>query len=829
MWLSAVFEWIWRSSIFASIIIIFILLFKTIVKGELGVRWHYYIWFLVLIRLLLPTAPESPASIFNLFSHVEQIEIPTTIIFNARNQPASINNPLETQDSLTNIGPIEQGALPEGEGSGTEGFPVSSSPSVDYLNILLWIWMLGVFLLASYTLKVNLGFWHKIKDGKKVSSESITNLLEKCKKKTGVTKPISMIETKCVTSPTLFGFFTPTILLPDNISEELTLDELRYIFLHELSHIKQKDILTNWVIGILQILHWFNPVIWYGFYRMKQDREVACDALALSFLNEGEYKNYGSVIINLLERVNKPLSRAAMISIIDDKANMKKRISMIAVFRNNSTKISMLAISILVLFGIVFLTDAYQGSETANRGNTVGNISNYGLAAEYEGMVYYSNLRDEGRLYKKGLENGIPQLVTDDHVGFINVFDDWVYYRNDDGIYKIRTDGSERTQLSNDDVMFINVVDDWIYYINYAGIYKIKIDGSERTLLKEVDYVTCLNVVDGWIYYVSQGINKMKIDGSKHTRLTEKSESNLAEDEEQVYLVYSMNVVDNQVYYASHNGIFKMDTDGRNIMKLSEDYSTIINVSKGWLFYVDMSEGWWNIYRIKTDGTNKARINDVRSSNIYIIGNKVYYYNANNMNFEYVYKDAHPITADRAREEINSMEVKEKLYKAAVDTLGKAPEYISELAWADITMSGIDQVHYDEYIPYASIYYRMVPESNLTDEKIRQAEEKVIKLLKNLATTIPDIDYLIDSLILEIMLPVEITEDHGEIVPENVGEWRFWLAYDFSCDTLTNMNWDNVSVGELQELANYFRISDEEDTVDINSQVDLGELQKAML
>ena len=42
-----------------------------------------------------------------------------------------------------------------------------------------------------------------------------------------------------------------------------------------LGHLKRRDIPTGWVMAALQILHWFNPVVWWGFQRMRADRELA--------------------------------------------------------------------------------------------------------------------------------------------------------------------------------------------------------------------------------------------------------------------------------------------------------------------------------------------------------------------------------------------------------------------------------------------------------------------------------------------------------------------------------------------------------------------------
>ena len=62
---------------------------------------------------------------------------------------------------------------------------------------------------------------------------------------------------------------------------------------------------------------------------------------------------------------------------------------------------------------------------------------------------------------------------------------DWIYYCNSsDGhkIYKIRTDGTQRTKLNDDYSKDINVVGDWIYYENISDdeLYKVRTDGTQR-------------------------------------------------------------------------------------------------------------------------------------------------------------------------------------------------------------------------------------------------------------------------------------------------------------------------------------------------------------
>src|SRR5437762_409184 len=104
--------------------------------------------------------------------------------------------------------------------------------------------------------------------------------------------------------------------------ERCTPQELRFVFLHELAHLKRRDIAVNWLTTILQILHWFNPLVWLAFARMRVDRELACDELALSFAAAGESKSYGGAIIKLVEGFARPAALPGLVGILEDRQQM---------------------------------------------------------------------------------------------------------------------------------------------------------------------------------------------------------------------------------------------------------------------------------------------------------------------------------------------------------------------------------------------------------------------------------------------------------------------------------------------------------------------------
>ena len=173
-----------------------------------------------------------------------------------------------------------------------------------------------------------------------------------------VRTPIGLFEASGIRSPALYGFIRPRILLPTGLVETFLPHELRHVFLHELAHVQRRDIAWNWVLAVLQLLHWFNPFVWLAFARMRADREMACDAMALSVAGIAERTQYGATVIKLLESF-RPNTAAlpGLIGIFESRNQMKSRIRMIADFKI-SRAWPLLALGLIACMGVLGLTEA---------------------------------------------------------------------------------------------------------------------------------------------------------------------------------------------------------------------------------------------------------------------------------------------------------------------------------------------------------------------------------------------------------------------------------------------------------------------------------------
>jgi Tol biopolymer transport system component/beta-lactamase regulating signal transducer with metallopeptidase domain len=357
------FEWLLRTTLQASLMVCLILLLQRILRSKLGIRWHYSLWLLLLVRMSLPWAPQSRVSLFNLIPRsVNQQQIEYV-------QPE--NSEQKVGSDVTSPASIE--TIPTSPAVTTHKSPdvVSATPTInqdvqvqlkpDFSRILKnlpILWLTGALVLAVYVCAGNFNLWRIVKSRRPLIDQKILELLEDCKSQMGIQTILGIVTTDKVKSPALFGFVRPRLLLPTGMIDNLSREELRFVFLHELAHLKRRDIYIGWLISVLQVLHWFNPLVWLAFRRMRADRELACDALVLDRTRSDEPKSYGRIIVSLLERFSCPRFMPGMAGILETKSQLKRRITMITRFKKNSYQWSPLAVIMIIILACVFLPNA---------------------------------------------------------------------------------------------------------------------------------------------------------------------------------------------------------------------------------------------------------------------------------------------------------------------------------------------------------------------------------------------------------------------------------------------------------------------------------------
>src|SRR5690606_27413273 len=155
--------------------------------------------------------------------------------------------------------------------------------------------------------------------------------LRECEKLAGCTPAIRLRESAELRAPVVSGLFKPVLLWPAGLEASLTPVQLRHVLMHEVTHVKRRDIFSTCVIAVLQALHWFNPAIWIAFSWLRQDREMACDAATVHALGEAGAHDYAHTLIELGAMPLPARSRfASSLDMLDAPAQLRKRILMLA-------------------------------------------------------------------------------------------------------------------------------------------------------------------------------------------------------------------------------------------------------------------------------------------------------------------------------------------------------------------------------------------------------------------------------------------------------------------------------------------------------------------
>ncbi len=387
---------LWRVSAQTSLVIVLVLLVQWLAGNRLSPRVRYALWLVVVLRLLLPVSLESSFSLFNftrslpakVFQAVGGTSKASTDLVEVKNGPAPVAPVASAPASRSLSVSTGPAAAPGGAGvspaaankaGGTPALLAAPPPTQILLaattataSTFPWsatlslAWLGGVVFLLVRIIWIPRRLNARLARDETPTSPAVFAVLDEAKRLSGVNRVLPIVQSRAVESPALLGFIRPWLLLPEGLVEKFTAQELRLVFLHELAHLKRRDIAVNWLTTLLQILHWPNPLVWLAFARMRADRELACDELALSFASVEENTTYGHAIVKLLEGYARPAALPGIVGILEDQTQMQRRIIMIAQFKK-ITGWTTTAVVVVLGLGLVTLTDAQTESSDSKQ------------------------------------------------------------------------------------------------------------------------------------------------------------------------------------------------------------------------------------------------------------------------------------------------------------------------------------------------------------------------------------------------------------------------------------------------------------------------------
>ena len=323
-------------------------------RDKISRQWQYYIWLVVILRLLLPFGPET-----SLMGKTYQAVNQT--MTQAAPPPVSgklLPAPQDIPASSTAPGQDAGQDAPQDVEQNTEQ-GIARNTEQDTASLFtahIWLFWLAVavgLLLRKAT--IYRSFIRTIRAGMEpVSDMEILDRLSIAAEQTGVKKPVELCVNPLVSSPLLIGFLRPCIVLPGTDIPE---KDFQYTILHELTHYKRYDMFYKWLVQLTVCLHWFNPLVHLMSREIAKACEFSCDEAVLAKTGGDGAQDYGKTLLDAMAAVGSRRKSPGALTLSENKKLLKERLSAIMKWeeRSGRTKILTAALTLCTVLGAAFI------------------------------------------------------------------------------------------------------------------------------------------------------------------------------------------------------------------------------------------------------------------------------------------------------------------------------------------------------------------------------------------------------------------------------------------------------------------------------------------
>lgn len=392
-----IFKTVLSMSLSGAVLIGVLLSVVRLLKGRLGRQWQYYIWLIVVLRLLLPFGPET-----SLLGRAYQIADRMMTQAIEGTQETGLSGQDSVRDTAQSVGQNAgtgtdrgdgqytqqsggQGAAREeldiagekAEESATEtvaavGLPQAAAEAdhgdmrlkrghilpeaAAFAGKYLWvIWLAVAFGMLIRKISMYQGYMKYVKAGAaEVCDIALLDRLAATADQLGVSRTVELCVNPLVASPMLVGYFHPCVVLP---RADVPEKEFCWIAMHELTHYKRRDILYKWLVQVTVCLHWFNPLVHWMSREIDRACEFACDEAVVGKMGYDHAADYGETLLNAMAAGGIYREPFATVTMSANKELLRERLGAIMNCKKRKKAMGIIAagLTVCVALGAFFI------------------------------------------------------------------------------------------------------------------------------------------------------------------------------------------------------------------------------------------------------------------------------------------------------------------------------------------------------------------------------------------------------------------------------------------------------------------------------------------
>jgi beta-lactamase regulating signal transducer with metallopeptidase domain len=152
-------------------------------------------------------------------------------------------------------------------------------------GIFLLVWLVGAAGMASLLLGRAISA-RRLVAGAREGNNLMRGGLWYCRACMGVKGAVRLKVSEKISNPVVLGLVRPVILVPHNLAPTLGSRHLRSVLLNELAHVRRGDLWVNFLQTALQVVYFYNPVLWVANGVIRRVREQAVDETVVAAMGD---------------------------------------------------------------------------------------------------------------------------------------------------------------------------------------------------------------------------------------------------------------------------------------------------------------------------------------------------------------------------------------------------------------------------------------------------------------------------------------------------------------------------------------------------------------
>jgi beta-lactamase regulating signal transducer with metallopeptidase domain len=342
-------DFAWPMLLQSSVLIAILLLVDFLLRRRVRAVFRYWLWMLVVIKLVLPTSLSSPVSIGRFMGQ------PMAAINITENKQPVAGDISNVPNQSLNTEGMAESRLDLPPAATIHNPPVEPAASLAWQGGVFMVWLAIMAAMLLLLLQRAMFVCGLVRQSAEVNG-LMNDTLKFCCNLMGVRQTIGLKVSPNATSPAVCGLFRPVILLPQGLGSSVGISSTRVVLMHELAHIKHGDLWVNLLQTLLQIAYFYNPLLWLANWVIRRVREQAVDEAVQVALGE-KAQQYPETLLNVARLAfERPALSLRLVGVVESKSALAGRIKrMLTRPIPKTAKLGIIGSLTIILFAAVLL------------------------------------------------------------------------------------------------------------------------------------------------------------------------------------------------------------------------------------------------------------------------------------------------------------------------------------------------------------------------------------------------------------------------------------------------------------------------------------------